>query len=436
MAAARLYQRKWVLIKLPIALAAVALASWLWSTWLPLPPAEITVSAGRADGVYHAYAQRYAEKFAARGVTLRVLESDGSVQNLQRLRGAVEPTADLAFVQGGVGAAVVAQEGGMRLLTVSKIDIEPLWIFARQPGIEALQQLQGLRISLGPAGSGTRQLGLALLEQVRLKQGEYTDATLAGMAAVDALKQGTLDVLIMVSAPDSAVIRAALASPAIHLVQLRRTAALTERLPWLVPRLLAQGTLGPQLPPRDVTLLTTSASLVARADLHPALQRLATDVVTEVHTGGGPFHRPGEFPSLKRLQFPASEEARRTLTHGLPWLEAHLPFWWAQVVLRLLVICLPVALVALWLARIVPAYLRWLLESRVTRWYGELMYIEHDLSRESLTGLDLSKYLDRLNSIERRMEAFVTPTYLMPRWFMLRKHIDFVRMGLFRRRGR
>jgi hypothetical protein len=106
------------------------------------------------------------------------------------------------------------------------------------------------------------------------------------------------------------------------------------------------------------------------------------------------------------------------------------------VVLRLLVICLPVALVALWLARIVPAYLRWLLESRVTRWYGELMYIEHDLSRESLTGLDLSKYLDRLNSIERRMEAFVTPTYLMPRWFMLRKHIDFVRMGLFRRRGR
>ena len=168
MAAARLYQRKWVLIKLPIALAAVALASWLWSTWLPLPPAEITVSAGRADGVYHAYAQRYAEKFAARGVTLRVLESDGSVQNLQRLRGAVEPTADLAFVQGGVGAAVVAQEGGMRLLTVSKIDIEPLWIFARQPGIEALQQLQGLRISLGPAGSGTRQLGLALLEQVRL----------------------------------------------------------------------------------------------------------------------------------------------------------------------------------------------------------------------------------------------------------------------------
>ena len=155
-----------------------------------------------------------------------------------------------------------------------------------------------------------------------------------------------------------------------------------------------------------------------------------------MHARGGVFHAPGEFPSLKRVEFPASEEARRTLIHGLPWLEARLPFWWAQVVIRLVVICLPVALLALWLARMLPAYLRWVLESRVARWYGELKYIEHDLSREDLSGLDLTHYLERLNSIEQRMVAFVTPPYLMPRWFTLRQHIDFVRMRLLRRRGR
>ncbi|MBX3655359.1 MAG: hypothetical protein KF686_14340 [Ramlibacter sp.] len=411
--------------------------AWLWTAWLPLPPSEISLSAGRADGVYHAYARRYAELFAQQGITLKVLESEGSLQNLQRLRGTAQPQADLAFMQGGVGYPPAEHDGGARLFTLARVDIEPLWIFSRLAYVDSLQQLQGLRVSLGPAGSGTRQLGLALLDQVRLQPRDVNDSELAGAAAVDALRQGTLDVMLMVSAPESQVVKSLLLAPSVHLVQLRRTAAITERLPYLQTRLLAQGALdGNRLPARDATVLTSSASLVARADLHPALQRLATHVAGQVHARGGVFHHPGEFPSLKRVEFPASDEARRTLIHGLPWLEDRLPFWWAQVVTRLLVICLPVALLAYWLARMLPAYLRWLLESRVTRWYGELKYIENDLTRDHLTGLDLTKYLDRLNSIERRMEAFVTPAYLMPRWYTLRQHIDFVRMGLFRRRGR
>ncbi|MCW5648884.1 MAG: hypothetical protein KIS62_03990 [Ramlibacter sp.] len=418
-------------------MAAVAVMAWLWTAWLPLPPSEISLSAGRADGVYHAYARRYAELFAQQGITLKVLESEGSLQNLQRLRGTAQPQADLAFMQGGVGYPPAEHDGGARLLTLARVDIEPLWIFSRLAYVDSLQQLQGLRVSLGPAGSGTRQLGLALLDQVRLQPRDVNDSELAGAAAVDALRQGTLDVMLMVSAPESQVVKSLLLAPSVHLVQLRRTAAITERLPYLQTRLLAQGALdGNRLPARDATVLTSSASLVARADLHPALQRLATHVAGQVHARGGVFHHPGEFPSLKRVEFPASDEARRTLIHGLPWLEDRLPFWWAQVVTRLLVICLPVALLAYWLARMLPAYLRWLLESRVTRWYGELKYIENDLTRDHLTGLDLTKYLDRLNSIERRMEAFVTPAYLMPRWYTLRQHIDFVRMGLFRRRGR
>ena len=402
-----------------------------------MPPTEITLSAGRTDGVYHAYAQRYAELFAQQGVTLHVLPSDGSVQNLQRLYGESTPLADVAFIQGGIGYPPVERESSSRLLTLSKVDIEPLWIFSRLAYVDSIQQLQGLRVSLGPAGSGTRQLGLALLEQVRLLPRDIIDSELAGIAAVDALKQGTLDVMLMVSAPESTVIKNLLATPSIHLVQLRRTAALTERLPYLQTRLLVQGALdGAQLPARDLPVLTTSASLVARSEMHPALQRLATHVANTVHARGGVFHPPGEFPSLKRVEFPASEEARRTLIHGLPWLEERLPYWWAQVTIRLLVICLPVALLAIWLARMLPAYLRWVLESRVARWYGELKYIEHDLLREDLSGLDLTHYLGRLNSIEQRMVAFVTPPYLMSRWFTLRQHIDFVRMRLLRRRGR
>jgi len=440
LAAARLYQRKWVLIKLPLAMLALCIMAWLWMHWLPLPRTTITLSTALPDGMYHAWGRRYADEFARHGIRLRVVNSDGAGQNLARLRGAESPVADLAFMQGGVGhPGSSADRGtGTAVVTLAMVDIEPVWIFSRHSHLDSLQQLQGQRVSLGPPGSGTRRLATAMLEQVRITPKDLADSSLSGMPAVQALQEGTLDTLIMVSAPESPVVRALLRAPGIHLVQLRRSAALTERLPYLQPRLLAQGTLDPagRLPPRDAALLTTTASLVARADLEPALQRLATHIAQQVHAGGGLFHRPGTFPSLKRVDFPASVEARRTLLHGLPWLEEQLPFMWSQVVVRLLVICLPVALLTWWLAHLLPAWLRWVMESRVTRWYGELMYIEYELARDSVSGLDLSNYLGRLNNIEKRMAAFVTPVYLMPRWYMLREHIEFVRMGIYRKRGR
>ncbi|RYF42333.1 MAG: hypothetical protein EOO25_07060 [Comamonadaceae bacterium] len=390
----------------------MAVMAWLWMRWLPMPPTSLSLSAGHPDGAYFAAARRYAAKFAERGVTLTVLPSEGSAQNLLRLRGAASPQADLAFVQGGMGYPVALRGTGEAVQTIARVDVEPLWIFSRIPGLDSLQQLQGLRISMDAPGSGTRKLALELLGQV--------------------------DVVIQVAAAQSPVVQSLARSPGIQLVQLRNSAALTERLPYLQPRLLPQGALddAARLPPRDTTMLVTTSSLVARADLHPALQRLAADVARGIHASPGLFHRAGDFPSLKRIEFPASEDARRTLLRGLPWLEQELPFWWAQLVWRLLVICLPVALAAYWLARLVPAYLRWLVESRVARWYGELMYIEHELAAQEVSGLELSRHLERLNSIERRMADFITPGYLMPRWFMLRQHIDFVRMSLYRMRGR
>lgn len=438
MAAARLYQRKWLLIKLPIALAALGVMSVLWTQLMPMPPGRVTLSSGLPEGVYHAYALRYRQFFEDNGIELALAPSEGTIQNLERLAGRESPVAQLGFVQGGAGRGFNAP--GTRLLTIARVDNEPLWIFSRVAGLESPQQMQGLRVSLGPAGSGTRKLALALLEQVRMTPKDLVDSQLSGPAAVQAMAQGALDVVVMVSAPDSPVVKSLMELPGVQLVQLRRASAVVERMPYLEPRLLPQGAMGSsgklQVPPRDTAVLVASASLLARADLHPALQRLAARAALEVHAGNGLFRRSGEFPTLKRVEFPASTQARQTLAHGLPWLESVLPFWWSQLVLRLLVICLPVTLVALWFARVLPAYLRWLVESRIASWYGELKYIEHDLSQAGATGLDRARYREQLDDMERRMRAVVTPAYLMPRWFLLRHHVDFVRASLQDQRGR
>lgn len=438
MAAAGLYQRKGLLIELPVLLLAAVLAAFLWQRYLPLPPAEITLSSGRTDGVYHAHALRYADAFARHGITVHVVPSDGSEDNLRRLRGQAQPPADLAFLQGGAGTPGASRQGAAALRTIARIDLEPVWIFARAPGIEALQQLQGLRVSLGPRGSGTRKLALQMLEQVRVAPRDLVESDLAGAAAARALRAGELDALVMVASASSPIVRDLLQAPGVHLVQLTRAAALIERLPWLQLRLLPQGAMDPQgrQPPQDVSLPVTTASLVARDDLHPALQRLAAAIAAEVHGGPGLLHKAGEFPNLRRIEFPASRHAREVHARGLPWLEAGLPFWTAQVLLRLLVVVLPVALLAWWAGRMLPAWVRWSLESRLARWYGELKYIEHDLARNQVSGRDLQRYLEDLAAMERRVAGAAPPDDLVPRWLVLRQHIDLVRMGLYRQRGR
>ncbi|WP_048437897.1 TAXI family TRAP transporter solute-binding subunit [Caenimonas sp. SL110] len=436
--AARIYRSKWLLVKAPLALAALAIIAWLWITFLPMPPREVTMSSGLAEGVYNAYAQKYAQVFERHGVTLKVVTSEGADSNLQRLRGVASPTVDLAFVQGGMGSPSTDRSQGVRLETLARVDNETVWLFSRVPGLDSLEQLQGLRVSLGPRGSGTRRLATALLEQVRMGVRDIVDLETSGPAAIQAMANGSLDAMFMVSAPQSQVVNQLLRTPGVQLVQLKRSAALTERLPFLQLRLLPEGALDPlaKIPARDTAVLIATSSLVARADLHPALQRLAAEVAQEVHAGAGPFHRASDFPTLKRIEFPASAQARYTLVHGRPWFEKSLPFWWGQLLLRLLVIVLPVTLAAFWLARVIPAYLRWLVDSRVARWYGELKFIEHDLARSGLSGVERVKYLQRLAEIEKQMAEFATPSYLMPRWYTLRKHIDFVRSGLYSGRGR
>lgn len=438
MALARLHKRNWIYIRLPIAMAAVLIMIWVWRSFMPLPPDEISLSSGLIEGEYYQYAQQYATKFAEHGIVVNILISDGAAQNLERLRRLAAPHADLAFVQ-STGETEVYEPGQTgRLQSLGKIDIEPIWIFSRQNLME-LTQLQGQRVSLGPTGSGTRRVALALLEQAQLTPSDVVESKLNGAAAADALRRGELDVMFWVSSGRSPLARSLLATPGIQLLQLRHAAALTERLRQLEPRLLPQSAIDPanRILARDTVLLTTSASLVARDDLDPALQRLAVQIATEIHSAGGLFHRAGDFPTFKKPDFPVAPQARQTMAYGRPWLEQALPFWSAQIATRVLLICVPLTLLAIWLSALLPAYLRWLIESRVTRWYGELKYIELDLlEKKKLSGLDRARHAQRLDAMEKKIATTDMPDYLMERWYLLRVHINYVRGHLHREMGR
>ena len=101
-----------------------------------------------------------------------------------------------------------------------------------------------------------------------------------------------------------------------------------------------------------------------------------------------------------------------------------------------MLLVLPVVLLAVWLMQRIPAYMRWALQSRVNRWYGEMKFIENDLSEQDVTGMDLTRFLSRLNSIDMAVLDFRCPKDPMTRCYTLHQHIELVRQRRYRMRGR
>src|ERR1039458_6541277 len=65
------------------------------------PPRVLTITSGPPGSSFARYANRYGAILASNGVSLKILPSQGSLENLQRL-GSPAARVDIGFVQGGV----------------------------------------------------------------------------------------------------------------------------------------------------------------------------------------------------------------------------------------------------------------------------------------------------------------------------------------------
>jgi uncharacterized protein len=437
MTAAHLYRRQGWLIHAPIWAVMLMLFLWLSHRWMPMPSSVLRISSGSPGGMYQEHALRYAEALAAYGIEATVLPSAGTGENLQRLR---DPTShvQMAFVQGGYALSESSQSLGSDLETIAQMDVEPIWVFSRFKDVDSLLRLQGMRVAIGQAGSGSRAVALRMFEQVRLAPSDLMLSESVNFETVSALREGRIDAMIFVAAPTAPLVQALLNSSGVYMANLRRSAAMIERLPYLDTRFVAAGSLQPktQQPAQDTVLLTTLASVVVRADLHPMIKRILAETAKQLHGGSGPLHASGEFPHLKRIEFASSRDAREVLRNGLPQLEASMGVQGAQWVYRMLFIGLPLCGLALIFSRLVPRYLRWRIESSINRWYGELKFIENDLQSSQPGGLEIARFRSRLSNIHAHVSSFDAPRSFMQRMYVLKQHVLFVQEQLQRSHGR
>lgn len=418
-----------LLVVLPLVLL-VGAAFWVTARFVkPAPPDVVVMSTGPQDGAYHRFAERYREILARDGIRLELRPSRGSVENLQRLVDGASGI-DVALMQAGVGH----KSPGDGLVTLGAVYYEPLWIMHRgPPEANRLHALAGERIAIGPEGSGTRALALQLLGAARADLPPTTLLPLSGGAAAQALADGRVHAVFAVGAPDAAQVRALLAAPGAHLMSLVNAEAYARHFPYLSVLRLPRGVvdIAADVPPQPVDVLADTATLIAREDLHPALAFLLLRAAKEVHHEAGMLQRRGEFPADRASPFPLSEEASRYYRSGEPFLQRYLPFWVANLIGRLLVLLVPLVAVAIPVLRVLPALLEWRMRSRVFRWYGELKFLEADVASTSDVGRT-EEFLDRLDAIERGVNATPVPTSYADYVYHLRAHIEVVRRNIER----
>ena len=395
----------------------------------PAPPDTLTIAAGVEGSRFHTVALRYQKILARSGVRLKVLATEGSLDNLNRLL--VDGSGiDVALVQSGLADPVHASE----LISLGSVFYVPLTIFYRNPHpIERLSELRGHRIAVGPPGSGTRALALTLLKANELGADPKTPLVeLEGADARAALLKGDVEAIFLAGdSASSEVIIEMLHAPGVRLFDFPQADAYVRRFRYLNKLDLPPGAfdLGENLPPLHITMLAPTVELVARPGLHPALSDLLIEAATEVHGGASLLQEAGQFPAPVAHDFRISEDAARYYKSGKSIAYRYFPFWLATLLDRAVVVLLPTLLVVIPVIRYIPELYNWSIQRRINRRYLQLMALERE-SLASPSDEHRAELRERLADIEKAVIALKLPGSHAIQIYQLRQHMQFVRNNL------
>jgi TRAP transporter TAXI family solute receptor len=388
----------------------------------PAPPDRIVMATGSTSGAYHAFGQKFADRFRKEGIRLDLKSTAGSAQNLELL---IQDDNDVpvAFLQGGIGSPDTHPE----LRSLGSVYYEPLWVFVRGGNAPArLTSLAGKRIAIGAKGSGTRAIAHRLLAENGITEKSARLLDIGGPQAAQALKNGVADAAVFVTSAKSKTVRDLLSIPGISVMSFERADAYIRRNRFLSKLTLPKGAvdLARNLPNKDIVLLAPTATVVASPALHPALIDLFLLVMRDAHRPGGLLEAPDEFPSPRYITYPLDPAAQRFYDRGPPFLQRFLPFWAANLVDRLKVMILPLLTLLYPLFKILPPAYSWRMRSKVNRWYKELQALDDRVRDQSVSRDEATEQLDR---IERSVENVSVPAGFAASAYTLRVHIDFLR---------
>ena len=421
MAAKEVLRHHWPAITIAVTAAAIAWAAIVMLS--NMPPRMIVMATGPEGGAYYELGERYRTVLAHANVTVRLVPTAGSPENRALL---LDPHSgvSVALIQGGIMSAGDSSE----LESLGTLFYEPLWWFRkREIQVEGVAGLLGKKISIGPEGSGTRALGLELLKSAGI-EGQVSELlALPPRAAGEKLLAGEIDVVWMIASWDAPMVQELLADERVTLSDFPRANAIVARHPSLNKVVVPRGVrdLAKDQPRTDVTTIAAKANLVVRNDLHPAIQYLLLDAAVQIHSKSDIFER--QFPVAEVIDIPLSNEALRFYKSGPPLLHDFLPFWMAVVTGKLIILLIPILGILYPMMRFLPYLYDWAMRSKVLRMYGELRFLEDEITAARRAGSDTREMIARLDRLEEQANHVRVPVAYASMLYILRNQIDLVR---------
>ena len=417
----------WPLLALLVALAigAILIAE-------PAPPKRVVMASGTPGGSYEALTLRYKAFLQAYGIEVEIQPSAGPMQNLHWLNGQ-EPSPkpiDIALTQGGLARDLPNLE---KLIYLGSIDYEPIFFILRKDleqkiSSNLVESFAKLAVGVGSTGSGTEVQFERLLKLDGDIKSKPNLIHIEDQKATEALTKGDLDGLVLVDGIESKNLFQLANAPGLTVLNFPRAQAYHRRLPYLSVLQVPEGSINLEknIPANNKTILSTTTSLIARKDLHPAIQFLLMRAAAEINGGGSFFSEPGEFPRFDNSSIPRSEVATEYYATGSPYLQRHLPFWLAELIDRLILVIMPFAALAYPIIISLPKYRFRRMNRKIWTAYTQLK----DLEMGIMFGYDPSKYDEyqkRLKEIEHQSAKLKIYGSVGADYFRHRQHIHFIR---------
>jgi TRAP-type uncharacterized transport system substrate-binding protein len=424
MMAQSLLQRYWPYLS-PAAILAILFAAGAYIV-TTLPPRAIVMATGPEGGANYELGGRYRQILAQSGVDLKLLPTSGSLENLRLLR---DPKSGVSVGLLQDGLAEGAETSGVESL--GTVGYDPLWLFHRRGIGGTLGALAGKRVSIGPEGSGARAFALNVIKRTKT---EGTIGELLGFppqVAAEKLIAGDIDAAFIVTGRDSPVVQSLINAQGVELTSFERADAMVALYPFLTKLTLPRGIfdLAKDQPPTDIQLLAAKSILAVRSDLHSALQYLLLTAATEIHSRSGVFQKVEQFPVAESVDLPLSADAERFHRSGRPFLQEQLPFWFAVLIGKALVVLIPLAAVAFPIFRLLPLLYDWMMRSRIDQLYGEMRSVENAMEDDAHR-LDAPATMARIDQLEQRAIHLRLPTSYDSSLYTVRIHIGLLRSHL------
>ena len=388
----------------------------------PAAPKELEFLAGPKGTTYYNYARQYADYLREKGITVNIVETAGSLENLRRL--GAEDRSAAGFALSGTDRELHADEHPGELVSLGSLSYEPFWLFVRSElEVSRVTDLAGQKVALGPGESDARSLAKLLItangieDQIIEPAASFEDPD----AMAESLTNGELDAAFFVGEPKSPVITKLLDSAAVKPVSFERVATYARLHPELAEIVLLEGAfdLARNIPEADLRLVAPADTLVVRKDLHPAVVDLLLDAAKSIHSEPTLFASRGTFPNMKHVSLPLSPAASRFYEDGPSPLRKYLPYWLASLISRFALIVAQVGAVVWILLKSLPTIRRLRFSMQQMGLYRQMEKVEGRM----IEGAGPAQLLAELQEIERQSSELHPPRPLLSQYLELRQNI-------------